>query len=76
MDEQDEYMISLDLINKSSITGGWRDGVKSTCCSSKEFDSKQPQGSLQQSVIPVLGTWCLLLASVGTRHTHGTQTYL
>ena len=52
--------------------------VKGTGCSSREsrFNPQHPHGSSQPSVILVPGDPMHLLASLGARHAHGTQTYM
>ena len=55
----------------------WRNSseVKSPRCScSPELDAQHPRGSSQSPITPVPRDPMPLLASFGTRHTHGAQT--
>lgn len=57
---------------------GWRDGsvVERIDYSPKGpvFDSQHPHGSSQPTLLQVQEIWCPFLASMGTRHTCGTET--
>lgn len=68
---------SLGLTNEK-ISWGWRDGsvVKSTCCSSREteFYSQYLLGCLQLFHSSSKRIQDPLQASMGTKHTLGTQT--
>ena len=69
------------LLNSSQkleikLTGrmqGWRD--VSVVMRAKS-EPQHPHGGSQLPVTPVLGIQHSPVASVGTRHTHGTQTYM